>query len=241
MLDTVIHGDCLQVMQSLPDACVDAVVTDPPFAFAGGISNGFSSRADSQFYEYWLVMVFRELQRVTTPQSAWFLWCDWRTVSVYDQALQKAAIDYHDSRHVSQVIIHDREMVGMGSPFRNQLDWIALVRGKKTRFPRIPKDRPNIIREYWYYGKHDHHPAEKSVSVARQLVNWITPPNGVVFDPFAGSGTTLVAAKQENRHYLGIEREEEHVATCQTRLAATFGTPPTVRKRRQASLWEVSA
>ena len=144
---SIYHGDCLQVLEGLPEV-VDAIVTDPPFAFAGGISNGLSSVADSQFFEYWLSGVFRLLHAVSSPESAWLLWCDWRTASIYDRVLARAAERY-DSRSVSQVIVHDREMVGMGSPFRNQTDWIALVRGKKTDFKeRIPKNQPNIVRSY---------------------------------------------------------------------------------------------
>lgn len=237
--DTILHGEALNVLSTLPDASVDAVITDPPFAFAGGISNGLSSRVDSQFFEHWLVAVFRELHRVSRPEAAWFLWCDWRTASVYDIALQKAAIDYHDTRHVTQVIVHDREMVGMGTPFRNQLDWIALVRGKKTDFStRIPKNQPNIIREYWYYGKHAHHPAEKSVAIARRLVNWITSPGGIVLDPFAGSGTTCLAAKIKGRRYIGIEREAEYVEIATKRVAGAPPAPIPIKQPRSKKMVE---
>jgi site-specific DNA-methyltransferase (adenine-specific) len=213
------EGDCLELLQALPRESVDAVVSDPPFAFAGGISNGLSARADAQFFEHWLVDLFRQLYRVSKPEAAWFLWADWRTAPVYDAALARAAPDMHSGRYVSQVIIHDREMVGMGSPFRNQTDWIALVRGPATDFKaRIPKDQPNIIRSYWYYGKHEHHPAEKDPQVARKLVEWVTDPGGLVLDPFTGSGTTGIGALAAGRRFIGMERDPAHVATARRRL-----------------------
>lgn len=205
-LGTLYHGDCLETLQGVH--AVDAVVSDPPFTFAGGPSNGMGSAADNQFFRYWLIDVFKALHLCSKGSAPWFLWCDWRTASVYDEALSKAG-DRYDRRRVSQVLIHDREMVGMGSPFRNQLDWIAVIRGKGTDFgDRIPKNQPNIHREYWYYGKHEYHDAEKSPSFTAQLVNWASDKGGIVLDCFFGSGTTGIACERFGRKWIGIEKEE---------------------------------
>ena len=149
------------------------------------------------------------------------MWSDWRTLSAYEIALSKG-LNYYDQRILSQVIVHDREMVGMGSPFRNQVDFIALIRGKKTKFDalKIPKNQPNIIRSYWYYGKHKHHPAEKCPEIAKKLIEFITPEHGVVLDPFMGSGTTGVACKNLNRKFIGIEKDETYFKIAQDRIAA---------------------
>lgn len=50
-------------------------------------------------------------------------------------------------------------------------------------------------------------------------VRYLCPPGGVVLDPFAGSGTTLVAALAEGRQAIGIEREAEYVEIIKARLA----------------------
>ena len=68
------------------------------------------------------------------------------------------------------------------------------------------------------------------------LIGLITPPGGIVLDPFAGSGSTLVAAKAGGWRYIGIEREPEYVAIAEARLGAA---PPTVKptstpKRKRA-------
>ena len=216
---TIYNADCRDVLRELATERFDAVITDPPFAFAGGISNGLASRADSQFFEAWLEVVFREMQRVSKHEAAWALWCDWRTAAIYDEVLGKSAADYYDQRRVSQVLIHDREMVGMGSPFRNQLDWIALVRGKKTDFgDRIPKNQPNIIRSYWYYGKHEFHPAEKSTKVAGMLIDWLTKPGDTILEPFLGGGAVLVAARAAGRKAVAIELEKGYCDVTIERL-----------------------
>jgi site-specific DNA-methyltransferase (adenine-specific) len=65
----------------------------------------------------------------------------------------------------------------------------------------------------------NHHPTVKPVDLMRWLVRLVTPPNGLVLDPFTGSGTTGVAAVLEERRFLGIEREPEYVAIAEARIA----------------------
>lgn len=62
------------------------------------------------------------------------------------------------------------------------------------------------------------HPTVKPIALMRWLVALITPPEGVLLDPFAGSGTTGIAAVLEDRMYLGIERESEYVDIACARL-----------------------
>ncbi|HEY8325838.1 MAG TPA: site-specific DNA-methyltransferase, partial [Ktedonobacterales bacterium] len=67
----------------------------------------------------------------------------------------------------------------------------------------------------------NHHPTVKPLALMSWLITLITPPGGIVLDPFAGSGSTLCAAKAGGWRYLGIEREAEYVAIAEARLAAT--------------------
>ncbi|NGP58179.1 site-specific DNA-methyltransferase [Paenibacillus thiaminolyticus] len=57
----------------------------------------------------------------------------------------------------------------------------------------------------------NHHPTVKPTDLMAWLIRLITPPGGTALDPFAGSGSTLVAAKREGFNYIGIEREREYV------------------------------
>lgn len=64
------------------------------------------------------------------------------------------------------------------------------------------------------------HPTIKPLSLMRWVARLITPPEGTILDPFAGSGTTLAAAHMEGFHAVGIEREAEYVADIRRRIAA---------------------
>jgi site-specific DNA-methyltransferase (adenine-specific) len=63
------------------------------------------------------------------------------------------------------------------------------------------------------------HPTVKPTDLMRWLVRMVTPPGGLVLDPFSGSGTTLVAARAEGVRAVGIEREDEYARIIADRLA----------------------
>jgi DNA modification methylase len=65
----------------------------------------------------------------------------------------------------------------------------------------------------------NHHPTVKPIALMRWLVRLITPPNGVVLDPFCGSGTTGIAAVLEKRQFIGIEENAEYAEIAEKRIA----------------------
>jgi len=81
-------------------------------------------------------------------------------------------------------------------------------------------------------GEGNVHPTIKSIALMRWLVRLVTPPGGVVLDPFAGSGTTLLAARAEGFGAVGIEREAEYVAIIEARVAAAQKPAQRVPQRK---------
>lgn len=67
-------------------------------------------------------------------------------------------------------------------------------------------------------GEGNDHPTVKPIALMRYLCRLVTPPGGVVLDPFAGSGTTLLAAKEEGFRAIGIEREQHYIDIINQRL-----------------------
>lgn len=68
-------------------------------------------------------------------------------------------------------------------------------------------------------GRRNHHPTVKPIELMRYLVRLVTPPGGFVLDPFAGSGTTGIAAALEGARFLGCELDPEFVTIAQARIA----------------------
>ena len=215
---TIYQGDCLEVMPALHS--IDAVVTDPPFAFKGGSSNGRIATTDEQFFLHWWKDVVDKLTMCLKDEGCGFVWCDWRTAQSISKGFEPRGQSY-DFWHVSSMLYHHREMPGMGNPFRSSVDMIAYVRGPKHKVDRtrIPANTLNFLSQYWYYGKHEFHPTEKSPAIARQLIEWSSTEGMTILDPFMGSGTSLLAAKQCGRLAIGIEIEERYCEVAVARLA----------------------
>ena len=72
-------------------------------------------------------------------------------------------------------------------------------------------------------GRNDHgfHETQKPLKLMECLISLVTQENAVILDPFAGSGTTCLAAKNLNRHYIGIEIDSDYVEVSKKRLLAT--------------------
>ena len=65
------------------------------------------------------------------------------------------------------------------------------------------------------------HPCVKPLALMRYLCGLVTPPNGIILDPFMGSGTTGMAAKIEGFGFIGIEKEQEYIEIAERRIEAT--------------------
>ena len=209
------RGDCLEILPTLEAGSVDAVVTDPPFAFAGGISNGMASAISGQFFSYWWKDVAKEINRVAKAEGEGFLWCDWRSAAIFADGFNQPQ---KYTWRVASMIYHYREMVGMGRPFRSTVDQIAYLRGPKSKGHRIGNKTENWISKYWYYGKHPHHEAEKDVDIVLQLIDWCSDAGDTILDPFMGSGTTGVACVQTGRNFIGIEIDETYYNIAEKRI-----------------------
>lgn len=66
----------------------------------------------------------------------------------------------------------------------------------------------------------NYHPTVKPIKLMEYLIRLVTPKEGIVLEPFAGSGTTLIACKQQGFNYIGIEREQEYCDIAEARLKA---------------------
>ncbi len=83
--------------------------------------------------------------------------------------------------------------------------------------PPLPRLKLRDVLSFPYTGNRLH-PTEKAPLMLQPLIRAFTQKGAIVLDPFAGSGSTLVAAKELGRRYLGIELDEQHVNTARQRL-----------------------
>src|SRR5690625_4652103 len=82
----------------------------------------------------------------------------------------------------------------------------------------IGKREHNPSQKGAYNG--NNHPTVKPIDLMAWLVRLVTPAGGTVLDPFAGSGSTLVAAKREGFGFIGVELTEEYIPIIEARVGA---------------------
>jgi len=90
----------------------------------------------------------------------------------------------------------------------------------KELYDKLEKENENLAEEKKHKtAKGNIHPTVKSLSLMRYLCNLTkTPTGGIILDPFAGSGSTLIAAIQTGRDFIGIEKEEEYIKIAEARI-----------------------
>lgn len=93
-------------------------------------------------------------------------------------------------------------------------DSINTKDGRKTEIDN-PFQRGETLRQ-------NHHPTVKPIALMQYLIRLITPPNGIVLDCFAGSGTTGIAAVREGKQFILIEREEEYCEIIKARVKNAY-------------------
>jgi DNA modification methylase len=81
------------------------------------------------------------------------------------------------------------------------------------------------VIEWRDFPKNDLHPSQKPLSILSPLIEEFCPPSGTVLDPFAGSGSSLLAAKMLGRSYVGIELDAKYHAIATRRLQESRMTP----------------
>jgi site-specific DNA-methyltransferase (adenine-specific) len=210
---TIYHGDCREVLPSLPS--VRLVVTDPPYVFGiastaqEGKAGGWGDLMNSSiWYESWL----SEAKRLTAnAQGAAWVFNSWRSFPV----LARAA--YGVSWPVESLMVWDKEWIGPGGQrgLRPSYELAALF--VQPEFALKDRGLPDIWRSKWSSLKPNGHPAEKPIQLVAKIIR--ESGGGLVLDPFMGSGTSIVAAKAEGHPAIGIEIEEKYCEIAAKRLS----------------------
>lgn len=205
--NTVIHGDCINVMAAMPAASVEFVLTDPPYLASYRSRDNKSILNDSD--DAWLRPAFAEIHRLLKNDSFALSFYGWPKVDLFFAAWKRAGF-----RIGGHIVFRKRYASKKAFlEYRHEAAYL-LVKGNPA-FPAKPL--PDVMD--WVYSGNTLHPTQKSVHILKPLIETFTGPGQTVLDPFAGSGSTCVAASRAGRHYIGIELDPAHHATATSRLA----------------------
>lgn len=231
MTAEVIHGDCLDMLRGMGSASVDAVITDPPYC-AGAVSEASRTSAAGQGLRsenikrfgwfvgdnmgtaglVWLLRsIAVESARVVKPSGSVLMFCDWRMVASLQPAIESAGLRFQN------LIVWDKEHMGLGTGFRAQHEMILHYTNGAPQYH--DRSISNVLKAKRVRGDDREHQTQKPVDLMAKLIRVVCPVGGLVVDPFAGSGSTGVAAIMEGRRFIGSERDPIHVETARKRIA----------------------
>lgn len=209
---TIYHGDCRDVAATVTPTTADLVLTDPPYgmAFVSGmrtVTKLAAVRSDGVRQGIRSVRLgLNSLVNWYADDTHFLVFCHWESwPDFYDNLSHLFA--------VRNALIWHKDRGGMGD-LRHEYakDYEVVLFGARNRDREIAGRRDGaVIRGYPpVAGGSREHPTEKPDDLLGYFVEKHTPEGGVVLDPFMGSGTTLVAAKNLGRKAIGIEIEERY-------------------------------
>ena len=208
-VNRIINGDCIQVIATMPDGCVDLVVTDPPYVAR------YRDRSDRTVVNdnttSWLKPAFQQIARALKNNRFCVSFYGWHKADAFLAAWRAAGL-----RPRAHFVWIKRYASGTKLVEYCHEQAYLLCKGEPPKPSLILRD----VLE-WRYTGNRYHPTEKPLMALRPLITAYSNPGDVILDPFAGSGATAVAAKQLRRHYIAIELDGRHCATAEERLQRT--------------------
>lgn len=238
MQQGIIVGDGLEVLANLPPHSVDAIISDPPY----GTTELDFDQLPIDWAAFWVlarcalrtknspVVLFSQ-----QPFTSLLIYSNlkgWRDEIVYEKTMATGFLNAKRKPLKAHELIeifadagpqYDPQMEVSVAPTKR-------LKADNTKAPHYKNhtrtERGGGVVRYprsvWKYSQRDadfgHHPTQKPLALMERLVLTYSRPFDLVFDPFAGSGSTLVAARNTGRLFLGVELDPHYVEIAQTRL-----------------------
>ena len=206
-LNEIIHDDCIDVMRSLPSESIDLGMPDPPYLV--DYTPRDRRRIANDVNSDWLYPAYAEIYRLLKPNSFCVSFYGWPNVECFMSPWKE--IGFRPVSHFSFIKEYSSRE-GYTESFHEVA--YLLVKGR-------PEKPANPIKDVldWDYTGNPLHPNQKPVEVIQKLIESFSKRGDVVLDPFAGSGTTGIAARNCGRYFILIEKVWRYFKDAQQRLA----------------------
>lgn len=243
MKNQVLHGDCLELMKGIPDKSIDLVLTSPPYNMRTRIRNGkYTTREKSEHFSKKYkhfgddlsiedFYSFHKKCLVEMLRISKIVIYNFQIVTGSKEAFFKIIGDFN--KDIKDIIIWDK---GFGQPAMheqvlNSSYEIILILEDDKQAGRVIKnstfrrgEMQNILRVKRGGKVSEIHSAVMPLELAEKIIISFSKEGKIILDPFAGSGTTLLAAKMNKRNYIGIEISQEYIDIINKRLDNTQTT-----------------
>ena len=211
MKETLIKGDCLEVMPWIPDGSVDMVLTDIPYDAVNRKDNGLRNlhKGDADVLTFDIDIFLDHVYRIS--KSSICIFCGKEQFSYIFQY-------FASKKGTTRAIIWEKSNP---SPMNGQHIYLSGVElavwFKKSGAKTFNAHCKNTVFKF-PNGKSKLHPTEKNINLMQELALDNTNEGDIICDPCMGSGSTGVACVNTNRNFIGIELNDDYFAIAKERI-----------------------
>ena len=226
--DSLYEGDALELLPQVPDGSVDLIVTDPPFAIdfkaqrlnynrkGSNVLEGYQEIPEEEYGEFTRQWI-GEAERVLAPTGSMYIFSGWNRLRDILEGIDEAGLTT-----INHLIWKYQFGVFTKKKYVTSHYHILFVvkDPKRYTFNKIdhyPEDVWVINREYWKGRKKT--PTKLPSELVKKILCYSSNSGDLVLDPFLGSGTVAVVARQEGRRFLGFEVVPEYCAFARAALS----------------------
>ncbi|MDM8520980.1 DNA methyltransferase [Anaerolineales bacterium HSG6] len=248
ILNSTMHGDTLNIIEDIPANTFDLVIIDPPYNLNKNYNGfQFKSRSDDAYIDY-LRAWFPSVVKTLKENGSLYLCGDWKCTASLQMVMSENLdilnrITWQREKGRGAKTNWKNSMEDIWFGVKNKKNYYfnvdAVKQKRKVIAPYRVNGKPKDWQEteegnfrithpsnfwddisvpYWSMPENTDHPTQKPEKLIAKLILASCPENGLVFDPFLGSGTTSVVAKKLGRRYFGIELNEEYAVWAEKRL-----------------------
>lgn len=227
-INKIYNMDCLEYMKTLPNECIDLIVTDPPYKITArgnaGNSGGMMQKKLSmkgKIFEHNNIKsteYIPELYRILKEGSHCYIMTN--HVNLYEIL----TVSQNTGFHFIKSLIWDKGNKIMGQCYMSQFEYILFFRkGKHKKINNCgTSDILNIPNKK--LKKEDgsnYHDTEKPIKLMKILVENSSNEGDLIYEPFMGIGSTVLACKELNRNYIATELDENYFEIAKNRIEET--------------------
>lgn len=217
------QGDCLDLMKKIPDNSIDLIVTDPPYkTITGGDSDGKNSErpkgmlsGNRKLFAHqnnikisdWIP----ELYRIAKNKSHIYIF----TNSLNLNEILTTSINNGFKLH--NILVWEKNNCTPSQFYMKNCEYVLFLRKGKAKWINDIGGSKTVHKFNNVIGNKNH-PTEKPIDLLQFYIANSSNEGETVFDPFMGSGSTGVAAKNLNRNFYGIELDEHYYEIAKNRI-----------------------
>ena len=230
------NGNCLEIMKQIPDGSVDLCITDPPYWHKKSPGKPYSQRhqcnTDSKFsnsslYNYDCTMIknmsdfddkcINDFMTMLVPKMKImnaYIFCSETQVPYYTMWAE-------NNGYMFSILVWEKPLSIINkNRFSQNLEYIIRIYDYGTALNKLPQNEfyNRVKKAKPINGSKKVHPTEKPVSIISEFVLLNSNENDTVLDPFMGSGSTGVACMTANRHFIGIELDQNYFNIAKNRI-----------------------